>query len=104
MCPQLLNKATSPEVLDTLRTIIAPGRRVRVSPFVEAAQFQILFGSQPDPGFRHRSAQEILREHAGEIQTLAKNWVSFLHRGKNFDPGIYDDSFLKSYLASVISG
>lgn len=74
--------ATSPEVLETLKTIIAPGRRVRVSPFVEAAQFQVLFGRQPDIQFRHKSAQRILAEEAEKTESIAAKWVEFTADGK----------------------
>ena len=37
----------SPLLVETLQTIIAPGRRARVSPFIKAAQFQVLESGTP---------------------------------------------------------
>ncbi len=91
--------AVSPEVLETLKTIIAPGRRVRISPFVEAAQFQVLFGTRPDFHFRRKSARRILSEKAEKIESIAAKWATFTADSKRFGSEVYTESFLQSYLA-----
>lgn len=93
-------------ILDTLETIIAPGRRARLSPFVEAAQFQVLFGRIPDMRRWAQSCQEILAERASQAQIarLARCWKQFAAAGKDFAVNNYQDpDFLNAYLASYFS-
>ncbi len=42
----------SPQIVETLRVLIAPGGRMRLSPFVDEAQIRVLFGEQVDPRSR----------------------------------------------------
>ena len=46
--------------LQTLETLIAPGKRSRLSPFVESAQLKVLFGEFPDESKRSQSVNQIL--------------------------------------------
>ena len=43
---------TSAALFEALHTLIAPGNRVRVPPYVESAQFRVLFKVRPDPAAR----------------------------------------------------
>ncbi len=88
----------------TLETIITPGKRSRLSPFVEAAQFQMLFGEAPDGRCHVESSKEILRRHAGRVAELAGCWDDFAARGKHFaQTGYSDANFLDTYLAYYFS-
>lgn len=94
----------SPAIVETLHNILAPGRRARLSPFVEAAQFTVLFGRRPAPKDRHTSARKILAEHQNEIAELALCWTQFAtQKGKSFQPEIYTKEFLRSYLAYYLT-
>jgi superfamily II DNA helicase RecQ len=100
------NSAISPyssALVETLQTIITPGRRARVSPFVEAAQFQILFKERPDPKRRFEDARRILNDHDKDIKALAKCWVKFIKEGKQFSANIYGADFLRAYLAYYLT-
>ncbi len=88
---------------ETLQNLIAPGRRVRLSPFIESAQFQVLFSQQPDPRQRHHDAQKILKAHTQDIRKLAQTWLEFLKGGRSFQPGIYQQDFLRAYLAYYLT-
>lgn len=88
----------SPVLIETLKTIIAPGRRVRLSPYVEAAQFQMLFNQRPDPQKRFEHADQILKQHQDDIESLVECWTAFLNN-KKFNPAIYQRQFLRAYLA-----
>lgn len=93
----------SPALVETLQTVVAPGERAQLSPFVEAAQFQVLFGQRPKPASRHKDARRILQHHEHDIRDLADRWVKFKGTGKQFAPGAYDEGFLKSYLAYYLT-
>ena len=93
----------SPALVETLQTVIAPGERVRLSPFIEAAQFQVLFGQRPKPTSRNRDVQKILKDHEQDIKDLARRWVKFKSEGRQFAPGAYDDDFLRSYLVYYLT-
>lgn len=67
---------SSSGLLETLRAIIAPGRRARVSPFIEAAQFQVLFNQRINPKTRYEHARKILLDHEQDIKTLAQGWFN----------------------------
>jgi superfamily II DNA helicase RecQ len=86
-------------MFDTLHTLIAPGNRARLSPYVEAAQFKVLFDERPDPLRRQEDARRILDARASLIRDWAGVWVDFSQRGKHFRPDEYSTQFLAGYLA-----
>src|SRR5215203_2083303 len=65
--PPGLRQDMDSALLDTLETLIAPGRHSRLSPFVESAQLRVLFGEAPDAERRLESIREILERHAPRI-------------------------------------
>ena len=69
--------ANAPEILETLQTLIAPGKQIRLSPDVEAMQFQLLFGQMPDPNMRFESAKAILDANQQRVRSLAVCWSQF---------------------------
>lgn len=94
----------SPAITETLHNILAPGRRARLSPFVEAAQFAVLFGQRPTPKDRHTHARQILAEHQTDIAQLAYCWTQFaVQQGKSFQSEIYNEEFLRAYLAYYLT-
>ena len=87
-------------VIDALATILAPGGRVRNSPYVQEAQFNVLFGEDLDPQNRHGSILGILKKHDEEVEKIAESYKSFAAGGRRFEPGIYgNEDFLRLYLA-----
>src|SRR5437868_639949 len=90
---------TNAGLFDTLHTLIAPGNRARLSPYVESAQFQVLFGERPDPAARHEDGLRILRKGADKVQSLARLWSDFAQGGKAFNASAYHPEFLEAYLA-----
>jgi superfamily II DNA helicase RecQ len=93
----------SPEILETLHTLIAPGNQVRLSPYVEAMQFQLLFGRTPDPNKRFESAKAILDANRTQVQRIAETWSQFDQAGKDFRPECYDGNFLDAYLVYYLT-
>ena len=88
------------QLFQTLENILAPGGRARISPYVESAQFRVLFGEAPDPQKRFESAQTILEHQAERIEALANAWRIFVDEGKSFTENDYSNSsFLDAYLA-----
>ncbi|MCS7289242.1 MAG: small ribosomal subunit Rsm22 family protein [Roseiflexus sp.] len=95
-----MQHASAPALLATLETMIAPGGRVRVSPYVESAQFQVLFGERPRPDRRYESGLSLLKQHDARIKQLAHDWVQFSNYGKSFNSDYYDSpGQLDAYLA-----
>ncbi len=95
--------ANAPEILETLQTLIAPGNQVRLSPYVEAMQFQLLFGQAPDPNKRFESARAILNANQQRVRSLAACWSRFEQSGKVFEHERYDAEFLDAYLAYYLT-
>lgn len=94
----------STAVIDTLENLIAPGKRVRLSPFVESAQAKVLFGEPPDDSRRAESIQGIIRRNSDRIRQIAECWKRFVAEGKDFARNDYDDpDFLDAYLAYYFS-
>ena len=102
-CSQKTASAHSSDLIETLHTVIAPGRRSRISPFIEAAQFQVLFNQRPESKRRYEHARMILHAHTQDIRKLAQTWVNFLHAGKRFSAHIYSEEFLRAYLAYYLT-
>ncbi|MCS6841168.1 MAG: hypothetical protein NZ701_10335, partial [Roseiflexus sp.] len=95
-----MQHASAPALLATLETMIAPGERARVSPYVESAQFQVLFGERPRPDRRYESGLSLLKQHDARIKQLARDWVQFSNYGKSFNSDYYDSpGQLDAYLA-----
>ena len=86
-------------LFEALQTLIAPGHRVRLSPYVEGAQFQVLFGERPNPVTRHEDGKRILRQNQAKIDTLAGQWKQYAREHKPFHTSVYTPSFLETYLA-----
>ncbi len=93
----------SPALTETLQTLIAPGRRARISPFVESAQFQMLFNRPPDPAKRYEDARKMLREHPQVVENAARAWKDFYEKGGHFRPRVYLEGFLQAYLAYYLT-
>ncbi len=93
----------APALVETLQTLIAPGRRARLSPFIEATQFQVLFNQRPEPKRRYEHARNILQEHHNDIRKLAQNFVYFIQQGKRFGSYVYDRDFLRLYLTYYLT-
>ena len=95
--------AFSPEIITVLETLIAPGKQVRISPFVEEMQFRLLFDEIPDPNIRYESARKILDNNSNKVSALASIWNNFIKNGKNFQADCYKHDFLEAYLAYYLT-
>ena len=78
----------SRRAFDTLETLISPGQRSRLSPYVEAAQYRVLFGEDVSGGQRVERSREIMRAHQGRIADLVRLYVEFAQ-----EPSDYRDRF-----------
>jgi superfamily II DNA helicase RecQ len=87
----------SAQVLDTLRNILAPGKRFKISPFIESAQFFCLFGEAPPPEARNQQMHDIFRRYNARMEELAENHSQFVSGQKKFT-GSYDKAFLDRYM------
>jgi superfamily II DNA helicase RecQ len=97
-----LGVRSSDAVLETLETILAPGRRARLSPYVEAAQAAVLFRN--DEHSQTKSRNQLVEEQATRITAVAARWRKFADAGKRFADGDYaDEDFLDTYLAYYFS-
>ncbi len=99
-----MTSAYDAEILSTLENLIAPGGRVRLSPYIESVQFRILFGDAPEdptPSNRVEKARQLIDEHQAHIAHLAKLWAKFVQTGrKDFTAYPYQDqAYLDAYLA-----
>lgn len=95
---------TSQVVLQTLETLIAPGKRSRLSPFVESAQLSVLFGQFPDEAKRAESVHSILEQNTQRIEAIARCWAEFAGGGRDFSTQDYSGKdFLDAYLAYYFS-
>lgn len=87
-------------MLDALKNLLAPGNRSRLSPYVQDAQLQVLFGEKPDPLDRHNGLNRLLKRHAQGIRGIAKTCVDFQRNHRPFCAGTYQsEDFLRFYLA-----
>lgn len=90
----------SHEVIGALRNMLAPGGRMRISPYVEGAQFSVLFGRKPDPGKRAKDSRTIIEENLPKIEDIVKYWAQFKTLRNRFSSGEYQSNvFLDAYLA-----
>jgi hypothetical protein len=62
---------------DALERFLCPGGKLRLSPYVEAAQCLVLFGEQPDPRRHGASVREIVGRpgHAGKLRAVAQAFL-----------------------------
>ncbi len=90
----------SPQIVETLRVLIAPGGRMRLSPFVDEAQIRVLFGEQVDPRSRFESTRRIINAHRGVIAQIAREFAGFLENRRGYDWTRYyrNDLVRKSWL------
>ena len=96
--PEEVMTCRSPVIISTLENLIAPGGRLRLSPYIEATQLSKLFGELPSAESRNRSTQQILKKNTRNIQVYAKTFTDFIKTGKSFVSKNYKDkSFLDTY-------
>lgn len=87
-------------MIDTLKTLLVPGGRSRISPYIQDAQFQILFGESPSAQDRHESLRALLKKHKESVQRLADTYNRFAQSKRQFLPAEYiSEDFLRLYLA-----
>jgi superfamily II DNA helicase RecQ len=99
-----VSEPMSHAVAATLETLIDPGHRARLSPYVEAAQYQVLFGEAPLPERHVESGRAILARNAHVVDSLAESWKRFVATGRRFDPAAYaGDGFAALYLTTYFS-
>ena len=83
---------------------MAPGRRARLSPYVEATQLYVLFGEMPDPAAHNLGVQKIVDENYEQIRHLAGIWADFCTRPNTFSDQDYTSpDFMKAYLIYYFS-
>lgn len=90
------------QVAETLETLLAPGRRFRLSPLVAATQLVVLFGQPPDDRRRAESIRALLEDPASQrvLDEITGAWEAFQGGGKRFgNRDTYQGTFLRSYLA-----
>jgi hypothetical protein len=70
--------AFDPRIVETLRVLIAPGGRMRLSPFVEEAQIKVLFREEVDIRSRFESIRRIINTEANRnrIRQIAESICS----------------------------
>lgn len=91
-------------MIDLLENILTPGGRARISPYIQDAQLQVLFGKTPEPHNRHDGIRSILAEHEQDLQNLSETYIRFAKAGRQFIPTTYQQSeFLKLYLAYYLT-
>jgi superfamily II DNA helicase RecQ len=91
-------------VVTTLENIIVPGKRVRLSPFIEAAQMEVLFNESPDFMEFRSSIASILDRNPDKIRTLAQINIDFrATESRDFTRQDYGESFVEGYLAYYFS-
>ncbi len=91
-------------MMKTLEDLIMPGKRVRLSPFVETAQSVVLFDEVPNDRQRAASISAILTRNEKRIMQIAECWKEFAREGKRFAENNYDEpNFLDAYLAYYFS-
>ena len=100
----LTGKSDALRVFDTLETLISPGQRSRLSPYVEATQHRVLFDESIAGPNRAERAHESVRRHSVRIEELAKLYVDFAQGSGSykdrFSPARYAErDFLEMYLA-----
>ena len=91
-------------MMNTLEDLIMPGKRARLSPFVETAQSVVLFDEVPNDQQRATSISAILTKNEKRIMQIAECWKEFAREGKQFAQNNYDEpNFLDAYLAYYFS-
>lgn len=87
----------SPEVIESLKTLLAPGNQLRLSPYIESAQYQVLFGKNLEVGGHVVSKGNILKTNEAKINIMAEDLGEL--RDSGFVSHSYSESTLESYLA-----
>jgi len=99
--------AFDPRIVETLRVLIAPGGRMRLSPFVEEAQIKVLFREEVDIRSRFESIRRIINTEANRnrIRQIAKAYVAFINnrRSDEWQPFYRNELVRQSWLISNFS-
>jgi ribosomal protein RSM22 (predicted rRNA methylase) len=81
-----------PEFLaNRLEPFLCPGKRLRLSPLVEAVQCALLFGDAPDPARHAAGLRKIACENRPRLRRLAERFL-VNEGGVRFSPAFYEDA------------
>lgn len=92
------NSTELANVLPTLQNLIAPGRQMRLSPYIQDAQAALVFAKQEDL----RGQGWLTPDNEAVLQTLAERWLKHLVDGGSAHSGIYDQSDETLFRAALI--
>lgn len=86
-------------VFDTLRSTLAPGRRARLSPYVEACQYEMLFNEKLDLARGVQGKRAMLSRGEKRLKQLIQQGIHFQSGAKDFRGQYGSQAFLEYYLA-----
>src|SRR5256886_17172213 len=89
-----------------LEHFLCPGGKLRLSPYVEATQCQMLFGKRPDPTSHYASVREIIArpEHQATLHAVAEAFLQDpdASRFERYEQRAYLDLYLTHYLSANV--
>lgn len=85
------------KIIDTLTNLLVPGGKYKVSPYIELAQYRVLFDEVVDGSKRREQLKRIIKKHGSRIESIA-NKISEFFLKKEFTREKYADPlFLDTY-------
>lgn len=93
------------DVLSTLDTLVAPGKQMRLSRLVQAAQARVALNCDLEPASRESDWQTVLASRSQGLQRLADRWVDHLLAGGSGSSEVYgsDDALFHAALVEHAS-
>lgn len=85
------------KIIDTLTNLLVPGGKYKFSPYIELAQYKVLFDEVVDSSKRREQLKKIIKKHGSRIESIA-NKISEFFLKKEFTREKYADPlFLDTY-------
>ncbi|HQC14080.1 hypothetical protein, partial [Mesotoga prima] len=78
------------KIIDTLTNLLVPGGKYKFSPYIELAQYKVLFDEVVDSSKRREQLKKIIKKHGSRIESIA-NKISEFFLKKEFTREKYAD-------------
>lgn len=91
-----------PHVTEMLEVLLAPGRQLRLSPYIQGTQSKYLFGEMVGAGSREQDWKRLKDRHQKDFEQWAKEWRTHIRQGGTGRSDLYTGSEMLRRAALIV--
>lgn len=91
-----------PHMPEMLEVLLAPGRQLRLSPYIQGTQSKYLFGEMVGAGSREQDWKRLKDRHQKDFEQWAKEWRTHIRQGGTGRSDLYTGSEMLRRAALIV--